>query len=368
MTGQLDEKQQRRARHRAAAASIVDAPRKAERFPLPEGGLRPSSRRRSHVPHALLSALKERIERSHHRVAQGVLVVECVVLVSLLFLPAFRAHTVTITGNRLLTRDAVLAAAQIPDRSIFTVDGDAIRNRLTAVPWISNATVVTQLPSTVRITITEKAPLLRVLRQGRDYLVTDSGATIDSSAIDQSAATKIPLLIDDRPSPANGPPLSPSLVALLQSAALRFPPVLGCSVAAYQWQSDGLFAIWAQPGWKAIIGHLDTTEQIAGIPGQLAALASLKGQVDFAHPEFGYIDLENAEAPAVGGTPGLPDEISAALAKRVPVRTPDPTAAPATAQPTPAPTAAPATPTPKPQPTPTPTPTPYILYLPTPAH
>jgi hypothetical protein len=39
----------------------------------------------------------------------------------------------------------------------------------------------------------------------------------------------------------------------------------------------------------------------------------LRSALDFAHPTFGYVDLEDTAAPAVGGTPGLPSPVSSAL-------------------------------------------------------
>ena len=61
-----------------------------------------------------------------------------------------------------------------------------------------------------------------------------------------------------------------------------------------------------------MLGHLDTADALAQVPAQLAALGALKGQLDFVHPKFGYIDVENAAGPAAAGTPGLPAEVLAA--------------------------------------------------------
>jgi hypothetical protein len=90
-----------------------------------------------------------------------------------------------------------------------------------------------------------------------------------------------------------------------------------------------------------------TDVDIAAVPDQITSLLSLKGKLDFAKPTFGYVDLENPGAPAVGGKPGPPD------------------AAPTHSAPAAAPSAAP---TPKATPSPTPSPTPIHFSLGPPNH
>jgi hypothetical protein len=102
-------------------------------------------------------------------------------------------------------------------------------------------------------------------------------------------------------------------MSVLGSAASRFPSVFGVHVVAYEWDQTGTFALWTSAGWEAVLGDLSTPGAITAIPGQLSALSVLRSALDFAHPTFGYVDLEDAAAPAVGGTPGLPSEVSSAL-------------------------------------------------------
>jgi len=62
-----------------------------------------------------------------------------------------------------------------------------------------------------------------------------------------------------------------------------------------------------------VLGELAVPGAVAAIPTQLSALSVLRSALDFAHPAFGYVNLEAPAAPAVGGTPGLPAEVSGAL-------------------------------------------------------
>lgn len=282
------------------------------------------------------------------------LLAEVAVLALALTLPAFRVRTVTMDGNHLLSTSMLLRTAGVPSTSIFTLDAGAVSSRLLALPWVATVTVSTDLPDTVRITVSERAPLLRLRRGDADTLLAANGAVLPTAAAQNARLLSIPVLVDDRiGSPA---PIDPALMQTLSVSAQRFPAVIGCGVAAFQWGADGVFAIWTSCGWRAVLGHLDTDQAIAAVPTQLAVLAALKGQLDLAHPVFGYVDLDNLSAPAVGGSPGLPEEITAAATASDPAtQFPPGAVAPPLRTPTPVPSAT-ASPAPSPAATPTPVP------------
>jgi hypothetical protein len=236
----------------------------------------------------------------------------------------------------------VVAAAEVPEQRIFTINGEAIQGRVQALPWVETAMVTTQLPATVQITVVERAPVLRIRRDGTDTLVAADGATLPGIDATPAARSGIPVLIDDR---AGSPqPVDPVLVQLLGSVAQRFPAVFGCSVAAYLWGSDGVVSLWASTGWRAVLGHLDSQDALKLLPTQIETLASLKGRLSFAKPTFGYIDVEAPSDAVSGGQPGLPAEVVSALLAVAPGIQPSPAesaVAPPTAPPTPRPTPTP---------------------------
>ncbi len=358
------ERVQHRARVRAQAASLVDIPSRRRDFRTPSSlNLRSTSRRRLHAPQPRWR-VGEGHGNSRRGVTVGLLVLQVIGLVLLLVLPGFQVRNVSIAGSRLLTREAVLDAALVPSHSIFTVDGGAIRQRLIGLPWIRSATVTTELPNTVSIHIVEWSPSLRLHRNGHDTLVADSGATVDTSAGRPDVVSKIPVLVDERT--GKTATLDPALVQMLDATSSRFPAVFGCSVAAYEWRADGMLVIWTSTGWSAVLGHMDASGEVAAIPDQLSSLAALKAHLNFTAPGFGYVNLENPEAPAVGGTPGLPPTIKDALTLSVPKPASPSTPSGSTAQPggpkAPAPTPVPA-PTPPPTPAPTAAPTPYVFNV-----
>jgi cell division septal protein FtsQ len=341
----VDERAQRRARVRATAASIVDSPRVARRFAGSGGtALRGSSRRRVSRP---VEAPRPRLEIPGTRrlVIIGVVLLQLALLVGALTLPAFHVTGFQVSGTALLARQAVLDAAGISTgQSIFTVDFDGARNRLEHLAWVRSATVESELPNTVNISVVEWKPELLLRSGGVDRLVLEDGAV----AATNGRAPAVPLLADLR--------AGSNLAATLAEIARSFPKAFNCSVSAFEWQADGRLAIVTATGWRALLGHVDTQEQIAAITGQLASLAALKGHLNFAKPNFGYVDLENPAEPAVGGTPGQPPAYL----------TPPAAAAPAAAAPA---RPAPAAPAPAAAATPTPAgPKTFVLPAPTAHH
>ena len=356
-TAVLDDRDQRRALARAQASAILDAPRLPRRFSGSTTGLRPSPRRRTHARPARTAAGPPRRRPMRRIVAAAVLLVQVVLLVLALTLPAFQVHRVAVTGVSVLDSADVLAAAKVPRQSIFTVDAGTIQSRVLALPWVASATVTTELPATVRIAVVERPPVLRVRRDGVDSLLAANGATTPATAALESASPSMPVLIDDRAGSTQT--VTPALIQDLAALAPQFPAIFGGSIAAYQWGVDDVFSIWSSSGWKAVLGHLDTADAMAALPAQLQALAALRTTLDLSKPTFGYVDLENPAAPAVGGTPGLPPEVQAAAeppaaaagppaAAGVPLPTPRPSPS---ASPSAAPSAR-ATPTAAPSPTP----------------
>ncbi len=353
----LDEQSRHVALVRAQAALIADSSRSVRRLALTPGAkLASSPRKRRHARRGAPPpppGPRRHISWRRRVIAAAALTVQVGLLGLALTLPGFQVRKVTVIGTHLLTTGAVVAAAEVPEQSIFTINGAAIQGRVQALPWVASALVTTELPATVEISVVERAPMLRIRRDGTDTLVASDGATLPGIDATAAARSGIPVLIDDR---AGTPqPINPVLVQLLSSISQRFPSVFGCSVEAFLWGADDVVSIWTSSGWRAVLGDLDTDAALQALPAQVETLAALKGQLNFVKPNFGYIDVEAPADPVSGGSPGLPAEVTEALLPVAPSVQPPPAesaVAPPTAPPTPRPT-----PTPSPSPSATPTPT-----------
>jgi hypothetical protein len=309
-TGSPELETRHRVRVRAVATAIADQPVIARRFEVPgEMELHGTVRRRKGSPQLPKPAHEP---ADHHPLlAVLVLAVELAVLAGVLWAPIFKVTSVTVSGTRLLDTAQVVNAAGV-SQSIFILNGDAVAARVRSLPWVESVKVTTALPASVRIAVTEWTPMARVLRGGTEYALAAQGASLRLTPSQAASLGSVPLLLDLRPASLQTA-VSPQLMSVLGSAAARFPWVFGVHVVAYEWDHTGTFALWTSAGWEAVLGDITTPGAITAIPGQLSALSVLRSALDFAHPTFGYVDLEDTAAPAVGGTPGLPSQVSSAL-------------------------------------------------------
>jgi cell division protein FtsQ len=92
----------------------------------------------------------------------------------------FRIATVAINGRRQLSQDEVLATGGVNGRSsLLFLDAAAVREKLKANPWISEATVLKLYPGQLRIDIVERTAFALWQREGRLSVIADDGAVLE---------------------------------------------------------------------------------------------------------------------------------------------------------------------------------------------
>jgi cell division protein FtsQ len=92
----------------------------------------------------------------------------------------FRITTVAINGRRQLSQDEVLAIGGVNGRSsLLFLDATAVRDKLKANPWISEATVQKLYPGQLRIDIVERTAFALWQQDGRLSVIADDGAVLE---------------------------------------------------------------------------------------------------------------------------------------------------------------------------------------------
>ncbi|MEU0386514.1 cell division protein FtsQ/DivIB [Streptomyces chartreusis] len=88
-----------------------------------------------------------------------------------------RAERVSVSGTRILTRDQVEAAADVPlGKPLISVDTDAIETRLRQkLPRIDSVDVVRSWPHGIDLKVVERTPVLIVQKGGKFVEVDDEG-------------------------------------------------------------------------------------------------------------------------------------------------------------------------------------------------
>jgi cell division protein FtsQ len=92
----------------------------------------------------------------------------------------FRITTVGINGRKQLSQDEILAIGGVNGRSsLLFLDAAAVRDRLKANPWISDATVLKFYPGQLRIDIVERTAFALWQQDGRLSVIAEDGAVLE---------------------------------------------------------------------------------------------------------------------------------------------------------------------------------------------
>jgi cell division protein FtsQ len=92
----------------------------------------------------------------------------------------FRITTVAINGRKQLTQDEVLAIGGVNGRSsLLFLDAATVRDKLTANPWIGEATVLKLYPGQLQIDIVERSAFALWQQDGRLSVISDDGAVLE---------------------------------------------------------------------------------------------------------------------------------------------------------------------------------------------
>ena len=84
-----------------------------------------------------------------------------------------------INGRKQLTQDEVLAIGGVNGRSsLLFLSASAVREKLKASPWISDATVLKLYPGQLRIDIVERTAFALWQRDGHLAVIADDGRTM----------------------------------------------------------------------------------------------------------------------------------------------------------------------------------------------
>ena len=172
----------------------------------------------------------------------------------LYFTPIMSARAVAITGLITVTQDEVEQAAAVPaDTPLLQIDTDAVADRVATIRRVASARVQREYPSTLRITIVERIPLV-----AKDY--PDGPHLFDRDGVDFAAAPPppgLPYLDADTPGPTD----LPTLAALQVLTALR-PEVAG-QVSRIAAPSIAAITLTLIDGRQVVWGTTDRTDEKA---------------------------------------------------------------------------------------------------------
>jgi cell division protein FtsQ len=193
----------------------------------------------------------------------------------LYFTPIMAARVTVITGLNTVTQEEVVqAAAIVPGTPLLQIDTDDVAERVATIRRVASARVQREYPSTLRITVTERVPVVV-----KDY--PDGPHLFDKDGVDFASAPPppgLPILDADNPGPSD----DPTKAALQVLLSLR-PEVSG-QVSRIAAPSVASITLTLVDGREVIWGTTDRTEEKAL---KLGALLTQPGRTyDVSSPDL----------------------------------------------------------------------------------
>ena len=193
----------------------------------------------------------------------------------LYFTPIMSARNVVITGVGAVTQEEVAAAAAIKQGTpLLQIDTDDVAERVATIRRVASARVQREYPSSLRITVVERVPIVV-----KDF--PDGPHLFDRDGVDFATGPpppNLPYLEADNPGPGD----PPTKAALEVMTALR-PEVAG-QVARVSAPSVASITLTLVDGREVVWGTTERTEEKAQ---KLAALLTQPGHTyDVSSPDL----------------------------------------------------------------------------------
>ena len=272
----------------AESADDIEGPRRRER--RERGERRAAQQRATAIEQARREAKRrakgQPIEEpdTAARTVKGLKGVVWTILVTLLavalglvlyFTPLMSARAVEVSGTEVVTREEVLAAAQVQvGTPLLQIDTDAVADRVAGIRRVASTRVQRGYPSALRITIAERIPLAV-----KDF--PDGPHLFDRDGVDFASAPPppgLPYLDVDNPGPTD----LPTKAALEVMAAL--PPDVVAQVGRVAAPSVASIMLTLADGRTVVWGTTERTDEKAD---KLAALLTQPGrEYDVSSPDL----------------------------------------------------------------------------------
>ncbi|RAV16196.1 cell division protein FtsQ [Mycolicibacterium sp. GF69] len=193
----------------------------------------------------------------------------------LYFTPVMSVRNTVVTGLGAVTQEEVVAAAAVaPGTPLLQVNTDNVAERVAGIRRVASARVQRQYPSTLRITVVERVPVVV-----KDY--PDGPHLFDRDGVDFAIGPPppgVPYLDTEHP----GPNDEPTKAALQVMTSLR--PEVAVQVARIAAPSVAAITLQLVDGREVVWGTTDRTEEKAL---KLGALLTQPGQTyDVSSPDL----------------------------------------------------------------------------------
>jgi POTRA domain, FtsQ-type/Cell division protein FtsQ len=238
-----------------------------------------------------------------HSLARPLFQLVLVVIAQAIFLTSslFRLHTVTVSGNKILTRREILQAAHLRyNVLLYKVPLRDIEARIKKLHWVHEVAVRRSLPSQISIRISERNPVLAVRNTDETsefpqhwFVVSADGVVLtqaDAALHERLPRCCLPVEMEI------GQTLPPQQVNHVLSVRKALPPQLEADVLELRADADEQFEMLYRLMGKPTKIRIGSAEQIKD---KFTKLGHLLAELPSGEAPPTYIDLR-FEEPAVG--------------------------------------------------------------------
>jgi cell division protein FtsQ len=192
----------------------------------------------------------------------------------------FYPRAIDVAGNRVVSNDAILAAAQIQfNRNIWLQNTGAMQQRIEAIPFIGTAAVYRHLPSTIVIDVTERTPFA-VLDTGGARELVDRTLRVLRAAGPQDAM--LPSLVE-----APGQDVHGLAEVIIEAQQTQLQPT------SVDYDKYGDVEMTMRGGIRVLFGDPNTVDD------KMQMIVPILDKVDRGKRRVAAIDLRAATTPVV---------------------------------------------------------------------
>jgi len=207
--------------------------------------------------------------------------------------PALDPHIVDVSGNRVVSRDAILQRARIElARNMWLQSTRAMAVRIQAIPYIDTAVVRRRLPDRLTIEVTERAPYA-VIDDGGVGVTVDRALRVLQTGEPPALPGALPVLsvaLPQQPEPGSFITIS-AVTALQSDAALLSAAHLDPAVLAFDRFGDVVVTL--RSGIRVLLGDQHSIAQ------KVPLIEPILQQVGHGKRKVTAIDLRALTTPVV---------------------------------------------------------------------
>lgn len=197
---------------------------------------------------------------------------------------------IEVTGTQRLAPADVLAAADLPlGTSTLRLRLAPAAQRIAALPYVRDVDVSRVDPLTVRISVTERTPVLVVSAGERSWLVDDDGIVLEPGVAAGLATVTAPSSL--RLVPGDQLDSAPA-VSNAHRAMRGLPGPLRAEIVRYDAIGPDELDLWLRDGRRVRFGRAERIDEKARALGAVLE--------DLGATEVAYIDVRAPGAPVVG--------------------------------------------------------------------